>query len=227
MADGDNASPASARLADSSYLSPYSRNGAPGPHPNTDPYAPLRARALSTLEAMGFDPKTMVEHGVLWAEHQDPYGHVNHTQYMSFFSACYMRVMEFYDEFLRKEELDDIFEAKTVVPLIRKYELDFRRQVKYPDVVIAAFRHDYIELTRNNGTTVLFSLKQQAVVAQVRGSVTYMDVKTGRPVDIRTLGGGFPALYEGFVKTSEKAKLLREKWAEEHPTPQRDGKAKI
>ena len=44
-----------------------------------------------------------------------------------------------------------------------------------------------------------------------------MNVKTGRPVDIRTLGGGWAELYEGFVKKSEDAKKLKEKWDREHP----------
>lgn len=57
-----------------------------------------------------------------------------------------------------------------------------------------AYRQDRVEPTRNSGTTSLFSLKQQAVVAQVKGSVTYMDVKTGRPADIRCLGGGWSVL---------------------------------
>ncbi|KLJ05824.1 hypothetical protein EMPG_10742 [Blastomyces silverae] len=227
MTDGDTTSPTSSRLADSSYQSPYASNGAPGAHPNTDPYAALRGRALSTLEAMGFDPKTMIEHGILWAEHQDPYGHVNTGQIMSFFGGCFFRVLESYEEFLSKEELDGMIEAKTVVPLVRKYELDIQRQVIYPDVVIGAFRQDQIEPTRNNGTTVLFSLKQQAIVAEVRGSTTYMDVKTARPVDIRTLGGGFLALYEGFKKKSEQSKLLKEKWDKEHPRPLKKVAAKI
>ncbi|KAI2601773.1 hypothetical protein GGR54DRAFT_54447 [Hypoxylon sp. NC1633] len=219
--------PSSARLADSSYISPYSRAGAPGPHPNTDPYAPLRASALSTLEAMGFDPKTMVEHGVLWAEHQDPFGHVMHSQFMQFLGACFYRVMESYDEYLSKQECDDMAQAKTVITVIRKYELDIRRQLKYPDAVIAAFRQEHIEPTRNSGTTVLFSLKQQAIVAEVKGSITYMDVKTARPVDIRTLGGGWPLLFEGFTQKSEQVKALRERWEKEHPKPARQPDSKI
>ncbi len=127
--------PKSARLASSSYHSPYARSGAPGPHPNTDPYAPLRARALSTLEAMGFDPDTMVEHGVLWAEHQDPYGHVMNAQFMAFMGSSWIRVMEGYDEFLSAEELDGVMHAKTVAPLARRLELEIKRQVKYPDAV--------------------------------------------------------------------------------------------
>lgn len=131
--------PSSLRLADSSYSSPYSRAGAPSPHPNTDPYAPLRASALATLEAMGFEPKTMVEHGVLWAEHQDPYGHVMHTQFMHFLGACFYRIMEGYDEYLSKEECDGMVQAKTIIPAVRKYELSIRRQVKYPEAVGSFF----------------------------------------------------------------------------------------
>ncbi|OJD24107.1 hypothetical protein ACJ73_04532 [Blastomyces percursus] len=167
MTDGDTTIPTFSRLADSSYLSPYARSGAPRPHPNTDPYGALRSRAL---EAMGFDPKTMIEHGKLWAENQDIW-------------AC-QPLPESYEEFLSKEELDGMIEAKTVVPLVRKYELDIRRQVIYPDspllpiifccrMVISVFQQDYIEPTRNNGTTVLFSLKQQAIVAEVCGSTTW------------------------------------------------------
>lgn len=99
-----------------------------------------RARALSTLEAMGYDPKTMVERGVVWAEDQDPFGHVMQSQYMHFLGTCFHRVMESYDEFLSEKEYDDMIHARTVVPAIRKYELDIRRQVKYPDSVRTILR---------------------------------------------------------------------------------------
>lgn len=44
-----------------------------------------------------------------------------------------------------------------------------------------------------------------------------MDVKSGRPIDIRTLGGGWPALYDGLTQMSERAKELREKWESKNP----------
>ncbi|KAI0095962.1 hypothetical protein F4814DRAFT_457555 [Daldinia grandis] len=204
------------RLAESAYQSPYSSIGAPSSHPNGDPYASLRSQALSTLEAMGYDPKTMVERGVVWAEDQDPFGHVMHTQYMHFFGQCFYRVMESYDEFLSEQEYDDMINAKTVVPVVRRYSLDIRRQVRYPDSLIAAYRQELIEPTRNTGIASLFSLKQQVIVSEVKGSVTYMDVKTGRPVDIRTLSGGWPAVYDGFTKSSEHSKVLKGKWEMEH-----------
>lgn len=123
------------RLADSAYLSPYSHAGAPSPHPNTDAYASLRARALPTLEAMGYDPSTMAERGVTWAEDQDPFGHVMQSQYMHFLGTCFHHVMEGYNEFLSEQEYNDMIHGKTVVPALRRYELDIRRQVKYPDSV--------------------------------------------------------------------------------------------
>ncbi|KAI1855504.1 hypothetical protein JX266_000369 [Neoarthrinium moseri] len=215
------------RLSESAYNSPYSRTGAPGPHPNVDPYALLRGRALSTLEAMGFDPETMVERGVLWAEDQDPFGHVTQSQYMHFIGTCFHRVMESYDEFLTEKEYDDMIKARSVIPAVRKYNLDIRRQVQYPDSLIVAYRQDRIEPTRNSGTTILFSLKQQAIVAEVKGSVTYMNAATGRPLDIRTLGGGWHKLYEGFTTKSHKAATLKAKWDNEHPKTRSSAQSKI
>ncbi|KAF2864791.1 hypothetical protein BDV95DRAFT_508618 [Massariosphaeria phaeospora] len=225
MASNSNSTPSTrrSRLAESSYNSPYSRAGASGPHPNTDPYAPLRASGLATLEAMGYDPQTMVERGVLWAEDQDPFGHVMQSQFMQYLGTGFHRVMESYDEFLTEEEYNGMILATTVVPVVRKYELDIRRQVKYPDTLIVAYRQDLIEPTRNSGTTSLFSLQQQAIVAEVKGSVTYIDVKSARPVDIRTLGGGWLKLFEGFTRKAEKARGLKENWDAEHPRGRKTG----
>lgn len=184
---------------------------------------------------MGFDPETMVEHSVLWAEHQDPFGHVMQAQFMSYFGPAWIRVMESYDEFLNDEEMEGIMTGKTVIPVVRRFDMEIKRQVKYPDSVshtknqkknivthsvcqiIAAWRQEKIEPYRNGGTTVLFSLQQQAIVAQVKGTTTYVSVKTGKPIDIRTLGGGFPVLLEGFTKKSEKALALMEQWNKDHP----------
>lgn len=43
--------------------------------------------------------------------------------------------MESHGEFLTPQEYDDTIHAQTVAPVIRKYELDIRRQVKDPDSV--------------------------------------------------------------------------------------------
>lgn len=217
MGKGAKAAQRQFRLAQSAYTSPYSHEGAPSPHPNTNPYAPLRARALATLEAMGYDPSTMVERGVVWAEDQDPFGHVMNSQYSHFLSTCFHRVMESYDEFLSEQEYDDMIHGRTVIPAMHKYELEFKRQVVYPDSLIAAHRHDSIEPTRDNGVTSLFSLKQQAIVAEARGNVTFVNMKTGRPIDIRTIGGGWSTLYDALIEKTKSSTALREKWESEHP----------
>lgn len=67
-----------------------------------------------------------------------------------------------------------------------------------------------MEPTRSWETISLFSLKQQAIVAELKGCVVFMDVKTARPVDIRKLGGGWPELYDGFMKTCEESRKMRE-----------------
>jgi hypothetical protein len=54
-------------------------------------------------------------------------------------------------------------------------------------------------------------------VAEVKGSVTYMDVKAARPVDIRTLGGGWLKVFEGFTEKAKHAQMLKEKWEIDHP----------
>ena len=92
---------------------------------------------------MGYDPQTMVERGIVWAEDQDPFGHVMQSQYMAFLGICFHRVMESYDEFLNEEEYNDMILAKTVIPVVRRYELDIRRQVTYPDSVRTPSEADF------------------------------------------------------------------------------------
>lgn len=72
-----------------------------------------------------------------------------------------------------------------------------------------------MEPNRNFAVCSLFSLKQQCIVAEVEGAATYMDTKTGRSVDIRTLGGGWVKVFEGLTKKAEEAQALKAKWDEE------------
>ncbi|KAF2815231.1 uncharacterized protein BDZ99DRAFT_459162 [Mytilinidion resinicola] len=95
---------------------PTRTSGPRTPHPDTDPYAPLHGSALSTLKAMGYDPKTMNERGVVWAEDQDPFGHVMQSQYTHFLGTCFHRVMESYDNALSEDEYNDMVFARNVVP---------------------------------------------------------------------------------------------------------------
>lgn len=127
--------PDTARLALTAHQSPYCRLGAPGLDQRQDPYGPLRAKALAKLEAMGFEPESMVEHAVLWAEHQDPWGHVAYAQYLHFFGPTWNRFMDGYGSWLTKKEMDGVIGGKTVAPMAQRFKLDIKRQVKFPDAV--------------------------------------------------------------------------------------------
>ncbi|KAI1112313.1 hypothetical protein F5Y14DRAFT_453138 [Nemania sp. NC0429] len=162
---------------------------------------------------MGYDPKTMVERGVTWAEDQDPFGHVFQAQYMHFFGLAFHRVMESYDEYLRESEYKDMIEGRTVIPAVRRYEVGIRRQVTYPDSLTVKSSQSR---RATAATTAIFSLKQQAIVAECKGSVTYVNAETGRLIDIRTAGGGWPDLYDALVKKCAESKALKEKWELNH-----------
>ncbi|KAF4465881.1 hypothetical protein FALBO_7274 [Fusarium albosuccineum] len=205
--------PAGSRLlAKSAYNSPLSRIGA-----NNDSYAALRASALETLTGMGFDPETMIEHGVAWADDQDPFGHVKQSKYMEFVGTCLHRVTESYAKYLSKEEYTAMITGKGVIPVLKKYETDIRRQVKYPDTIIVGFRMDGLEPDRSVGTAVLYSLTQQATVVVVKGFSVYVDTRTGRPVDLRTTGPGFKVMFDALTEQVKITKEMREAWIEKHP----------
>lgn len=57
---------------------------------------------------------------------------------MHFFGTCFHRFMEGYDQWLSDKEYEDMIHARNVMPVVRKYELEIRRQVKYPDTVRVA-----------------------------------------------------------------------------------------
>lgn len=126
-----------APLDASSYLSPYHLVGPSASAPQNDRYGPLRAKALAMLEAMGFSPETMAERGVTWAEDQDPYGHVMHSQYQHYFGLCWFRMMEEYAVYLSPEDYKNTIQGKGIMPVISKYQINIKRQVKYPDSVNA------------------------------------------------------------------------------------------
>jgi hypothetical protein len=129
----------SPRLAQSAYHSPYTRAGAPTPHPNSDPYTSLRRQALATLESMGYDPETMTERGVKWGEDLEPY---DKSQYMAFLGTCFHRITESHDKFLSDEEYNNMTQRKTVFTKIKNFELQIRRGVRYPDSVSTMNKHD-------------------------------------------------------------------------------------
>ena len=57
------------------------------------------------------------------------------SKYAHFLGTCFHRIMESYAEYLDEEEYENMVLRKTTIPVIKKYNLDIRRQVMYPDTV--------------------------------------------------------------------------------------------
>jgi hypothetical protein len=99
-----------------------------------DSYALLRQMVIETAVAMGYDRETMVECGVNWSDHQDPFGHVKNHAYPQFMTMCNMRVIYSFEKQL-KERYHDFMNARHIGCLVKSTTLNLKRPVQFPDSV--------------------------------------------------------------------------------------------
>lgn len=97
-------------------------------------YAALREQVVKTATAMGYDPTTMTEHGIVWADDQDPFGHVMGAAYPHYIAVCNFRVFESFEPQL-KEKFEDLLKARGIGVITKTYTVDLLRPVSYPDSV--------------------------------------------------------------------------------------------
>ena len=97
-------------------------------------YKPLREAVVATATAMGYDTATMLEHGVVWADDQDPFAHIKNHGYSPHISACNFRLFESFEEQLG-DKYEDLLKARGIGIIIRSFNLELRRPVSYPDSV--------------------------------------------------------------------------------------------
>ena len=97
-------------------------------------YKNLRQKVVAQATAMGYDVPTFTEHGVDWADDQDPFGHVGGATYSRLVYSCNFRLFESFARTL-KEKYDDLYRARGVGVLTKSYSMDLKRQVTYPDSV--------------------------------------------------------------------------------------------
>ena len=117
-----------AKLVDPAVASSYH-------HPSGgEAYNELRQKVVAQATAMGYDAPTFTEHGVDWADDQDPFGHVGGATYSRLVYKCNFRLFESFARTL-KEKYDDLYRARGVGVLTKSYSMDLRRQVTYPDAV--------------------------------------------------------------------------------------------
>ena len=97
-------------------------------------YRPLREKVVKQMTDMGFDPATMLEHGVIWADDQDPFGHMANAQFSHYTSAANFRLFESFEAQLG-EKYEDLFKARGIGVITKAIAADIKRPVTYPDCV--------------------------------------------------------------------------------------------
>ena len=102
--------------------------------------------------------------------------------------------------------------ARGIAPVVRKYEIDLKRVVSYPDALLIANRLTDVRPDRYHGVTSIWSLRQQAIVAESTGWIVFYDFETGRQGDLVRKGGLHKVLYEGLKAKADEANRKMEEW---------------
>jgi acyl-CoA thioesterase FadM len=89
---------------------------------------------VAQATAMGYEAPKMTEHGVMWADEQDLFGHVNGATYARLSSMINYRVFESFGKTLG-DRYDDLQRAEGVGVILKSQTIDLKHQVKYPDCV--------------------------------------------------------------------------------------------
>jgi hypothetical protein len=70
---------------------------------------------------------------------------------------------------------------------------------------------------RYHVVTSIWSLRQQAIVAESRGWVVFFDYTKGKPANLVLAGGVYADLYNALKDKCTQAAALAAKWDQEHP----------
>ncbi|KAF4815957.1 hypothetical protein CGCSCA5_v006911 [Colletotrichum siamense] len=166
-------------------------------------YQPLRESLIKNILEQGYDEETMIEHGVVWADDQDPFGHIMNAGFSHFASSCNFRVFESFEAQLG-DKINDFMNAKGIGVMVKKFTVDIKRPVSYPDSIICAVRLGEVRPDRYFITTTMWSLRQQAPVAKSKGWIVFFDYGKGKVANLVEAGGVHKDLYEALsVKCSE------------------------
>ena len=209
--------------ASSTPLSPLALSSYLSPSRGPEVYGAARERTVARATAMGYDPASMTEHGVVWADDQDPFGHVANATFPRYVSCCGFRLFESFAAQLGPAAYQDLLRARGIGVIVREYSLEIRRPVRYPDALVAANRITEVRPDRYHCVTSIWSLAQEAVACESRGWVVFFDYRTRKPADLVAAGGVHADLYHALA---EKARLGREKaeaWDKANPKKGKGG----
>ncbi|KAI1256612.1 hypothetical protein MGN70_001736 [Eutypa lata] len=186
-------------------------------------YKPLREKIVKQAIEQGYDEATMMEHGVVWADDQDPWGHIMNAGFPHYASACNFRLFESFEEHL-KDKFQDLMKVRGIGVIVKSSTIDIKRPVSYPDSIIVANRLDEVKPDRYHVTTTMWSLRQQAPVAESNGWVVFFDYSKGKPANLIEAGGVYANLHAALYEKSEITNQRRAEWAKAHPKKPRGPK---
>ncbi|RYP57844.1 hypothetical protein DL770_010571 [Monosporascus sp. CRB-9-2] len=186
-------------------------------------YKPLREKIVRQALEQGYHETTMMEHGVVWADDQDPWGHIMNAGFPHYASACNFRLFESFEEHL-KDKFQDLMKARGIGVIVKTSTLDIKRPVSYPDSIIVANRIDEVKPDRYHVTTTMWSLRQQAPVAESNGWVVFFDYSKGKPANLIEAGGVYANLHAALSEQSKVTNQKRAEWEQTHPKKSRVAK---
>jgi len=188
-----------------------------------DLYTPLREKVIATAIAMGYDRETMVECGVTWSDDHDPFQHVKNHAYPHYITICNMRVLYSFEKQL-KDRFKDFMNTRHIGSVVKSLTLNLIRPVKFPDSLIVANHITEVLPDRYFGVTTIWSLQQQAIVAENKGYIVFFDFNKGKPADLIEAGTVYKDLHDALVARKEREGEIAALWEADHPKPARKSK---
>ncbi|KAK2746700.1 hypothetical protein CKAH01_18195 [Colletotrichum kahawae] len=179
-------------------------------------YQPLRESLIKNILEQGYDEATMIEHGVVWADDQDPFGHIMNAGFSHFASSCNFRVFESFEAQLG-DKINDFINAKGIGVMVKQFTVDIKRPVSYPDSIICAVRLGEVRPDRYFITTTMWSLRQQAPVAESEGWIVFFDYGKGKVANLVDAGGVHKDLYEALSVKCAKMNETAAAWNKAQP----------
>ncbi|KAF5496849.1 hypothetical protein CGCS363_v007899 [Colletotrichum siamense] len=179
-------------------------------------YQPLRENLIKKVLEQGYDEETMIEHGVVWADDQDPFGHIMNAGFSHFASSCNFRVFESFEAQLG-DKINDFINAKGIGVMVKQFTVDIKRPVSYPDSIICAVRLGEVRPDRYFITTTMWSLRQQAPVAESEGWIVFFDYGKGKVANLVEAGGVHKDLYEALSVKCSKMNETAAAWKKAQP----------
>ncbi|MBI1249427.1 acyl-CoA thioesterase [bacterium] len=113
---------------------------------------------------------------VQWGD-MDSFKHVNNIIYLRWFETARVRYLEV-------SGLNPIMDRTGCGPILASVHCNYRKQLRYPDDVLIGARMIKLGGTSMKVEHVIYSVSQQAVVADGESGVVYFDYANQRPVAI-------------------------------------------